>query len=85
METERHTLRAVTATGLLGEFMQLIYDIRWVFIIIAVLIIADLYYGVSESRKKFSRTKDDKYKVRFSRASRQMFVIVILRAFSRQR
>ena len=71
METERHTLRAMTATGLLGEFMELIYDIRWVFIIISVLIIADLYYGVSESHKKFARTKDEKYKVRFSRASRR--------------
>lgn len=71
METERHTLRAVCTTGMLGEFTTLLYDIRWLFVIMAVLIVADLYYGVSESRKRFKDTHDEKYKVRLSRAARR--------------
>jgi hypothetical protein len=71
METERHTLRAVTATGLLGEFTDMLYDIRWIFIIMAMLIVADLYYGISECRKRYVETHDEKYKVRLSRAARR--------------
>jgi hypothetical protein len=71
MEAERHTLRAVATTGLLAEFTDTLYDIRWLFIIMGLLIIADLYYGISESRKRFTETGEQKYKVRLSRAGRR--------------
>lgn len=65
--------RMVITTGLVGEFAVMIYDIRWLFIIMASLIAADLYLGTSESRKKYALTKNEKYKVRFSTAFRRTF------------
>lgn len=70
---ERHTIRAVVTTGIVGELIGLIYVMRWLFIVMAILIIADLYFGISESRKRFFDTKDLSYKVRLSRAMRRTF------------
>jgi hypothetical protein len=71
MEAERHTFRALMTTGLAAEFAQIFYEIRWLFIIVFLLIIFDLYYGIRESRKKYDDTKNERYKVRLSKAGRR--------------
>lgn len=46
------------------EAMSVIYDLRWMIVLIIVLIISDLWFGLQESIHK-------KVKIRFSRAGRR--------------
>ena len=46
------------------EALDVLYDLRWMLILIAVLIVTDLWFGVSESRKR-------KIPIRLSRAGRR--------------
>ena len=46
------------------EALGVLYDLRWMLILIAVLIVADFWYGLSESLQK-------KEHFRFSRAGRR--------------
>lgn len=54
-----------------GEALGVIYDLRWMLVCMAVLIVADFWWGSKESIKKYEETGDDKYKWRFSRAGRR--------------
>ena len=62
MET---TTKAAASWMVMGaEAMTAVYDLRWMIVLIVVLIMADFWWGVSESRKK-------KIEFRFSRAGRR--------------
>ena len=62
MET---TTKAEASWMVMGaEAMTAVYDLRWMIVLIVVLIMADFWWGVSESRKK-------KVEFRFSRAGRR--------------
>ena len=55
-------MTTMTAT-MAAEAMQVVKDLRWMIVCIAVLIVTDLWFGVSESRKR-------KVPIRLSRAGR---------------
>ena len=57
------TKTAITVT-MLAEAVAVVYDIRWLVVLVAVLVIADFWFGISDSRKR-------KEKVRFSYACRR--------------
>ena len=61
-----------------NEFVQIIYDARWLLAVITLCVAADFWYGWSESRKRYeaARAKNDKivmaqYRWRTSRAIRR--------------
>lgn len=61
-----------------NEFVQIIYDARWLLAVITLCVAADFWYGWSESRKRYeaARAKKDKivmaqYRWRTSRAIRR--------------
>ena len=56
-------MTTMTAT-MAAEAMQVVKDLRWMIVCIAVLIVTDLWFGVSESRKR-------KVPIRLSRAGRR--------------
>lgn len=47
-----------------GEAVGVLYDLRWMLVLIVVLVVSDFWFGVSDSRKK-------KEEFRFSRAGRR--------------
>ena len=49
--TRLMTTMTATAT-MAAEAMQVVKDLRWMIVCIAVLIVTDLWFGVSESRKR---------------------------------
>lgn len=58
------TTKAV-AWGVMGsEALTVLYDLRWMLVLIVVLVVADFWFGVSESLKKNKE-------FRFSRAGRR--------------
>lgn len=58
------TAKAV-AWGVMGsEALTVLYDLRWMLVLIVVLVVADFWFGVSESLKKNKE-------FRFSRAGRR--------------
>lgn len=58
-------MTAMTASATMAaEAMQVVKDLRWMIVCIAVLIVTDLWFGVSESRKR-------KVPIRLSRAGRR--------------
>ena len=64
--------------GMLAELVSVLYDLRYMFLCAIVLILADLWWGYSESKirrkeaqEAGNKTLDDKYKWRFSRAARR--------------
>lgn len=58
------TTKAV-AWGIMGsEALTVLYDLRWMLVLIVVLVVADFWFGVSESLKKNKE-------FRFSRAGRR--------------
>lgn len=63
MTDPSNTKTAITVT-MLAEAVAVVYDIRWLVVLVAVLVIADFWFGVSDSRKR-------KEKVRFSYACRR--------------
>lgn len=61
-----------------NEMVQIIYDARWLLALITLCVVADFWYGWSESRKRYeaARAKKDKivmsqYRWRTSRAVRR--------------
>ena len=61
-----------------NELVQIIYDARWLLAVITLCVVADFWYGWSESRKRYeaARAKKDKivmaqYRWRTSRAIRR--------------
>ena len=63
MTDPSNTKTAITVT-MLAEAVAVVYDIRWLVVLVAVLVIADFWFGISDSRKR-------KEKVRFSYACRR--------------
>ena len=61
--TRLMTTMTATAT-MAAEAMQVVKDLRWMIVCIAVLIVTDLWFGVSESQKR-------KVPIRLSRAGRR--------------
>ncbi len=53
------------------EALGVLYDLRWMLVCVAVLIVADFWWGTKETIKKHEETGDDQYKWRFSRAGRR--------------
>ena len=68
MDTNTTTNTAVKTTviGFLAEWQSLLYDMRWMITLALVLIIGDLWFGVSAARHRGD-------KVRRSRAGRRTF------------
>ncbi len=58
--------------ALLGsEAIGVLYDLRWMLMCVAVLIVTDFWWGTKETNRRFEETKDEKYRWRFSRAGRR--------------
>lgn len=77
METTTGTKAVVWGT-IGSELLLVVYDLRWMVIFSVVLILADMWWGYSESKKrkedakeKGSAALEDKYKWRKSRAVRR--------------
>lgn len=62
--TDPSNTKTAIAVTMLAEAVVVVYDIRWLVVLVAVLVIADFWFGVSDSRKR-------KEKVRFSYACRR--------------
>lgn len=62
---------AITWTAFANEGIMVLYDLRWMIICSIFLIFADLWWGCSESRKRFKETNKEEYKIRLSRAGRR--------------
>ena len=56
--------KAAVITTMGGEALTALYDLRWMLVLIVILILADFWFGVSESIKKHEH-------FRFSRAGRR--------------
>lgn len=56
--------KGVVVTTMSGEAMEALFDLRWMLVLIVVLIVADFWFGVSESLNKHEH-------FRFSRAGRR--------------
>lgn len=56
--------KAAVITTMGGEALTALYDLRWMLVLIVILILADFWFGVSESLKKNEH-------FRFSRAGRR--------------
>ena len=65
------TAQGVTWAVFGAEALGVLYDLRWMLVCVAVLIVADFWWGSKETIKKHEETGDDKYKWRFSRAGRR--------------
>lgn len=49
-ETTTQTLFKTSMIGLFGECIQIIYDLRWMILLAIILILSDLWFGISASR-----------------------------------
>ena len=49
-ETTTQSLFKTSMVGLFGECTQIIYDIRWMILLAIILILSDLWFGISASR-----------------------------------
>ena len=49
-ETTSQSLFKTFTVGLLGECTQVIYDLRWMVLLAIILILSDLWFGISVSR-----------------------------------
>ncbi len=58
--------------ALLGsEAIGVLYDLRWMLMCTAVLIVTDFWWGTKETQRRYAETRDEKYRWRFSRAGRR--------------
>ena len=73
MEDSTRVIRNITTVGIGAEFVSMLYDMRWFFIVMAILIFADYHFGKAESKKRYSETGDERYRFHFSRAVRRTF------------
>lgn len=49
-ETTTQSLFKTSMVGLFGECTQIIYDLRWMVLLAIILILSDLWFGISASR-----------------------------------
>ena len=49
-ETTTQSLFKTSMVGLFGECTQILYDLRWMILLAVILIISDLWFGISASR-----------------------------------
>lgn len=49
-ETTTQSLFKTSMIGLFGECIQIIYDLRWMILLAIILILSDLWFGISASR-----------------------------------
>jgi hypothetical protein len=49
-ETTTQSLFKISMIGLFGECTQIIYDLRWMILLAIILILSDLWFGISASR-----------------------------------
>lgn len=49
-ETTAQSLFKTSMIGLFGECTQIIYDLRWMILLAIILILSDLWFGISASR-----------------------------------
>lgn len=49
-ETTTQSLFKTFTVGILGECTQILYDLRWMIVLAIILILSDLWFGVSASR-----------------------------------
>lgn len=63
-ETTTQSLFKTFTVGIIGECTQVLYDLRWMIILAIILILSDLWFGISAS-------KVQKIEVRKSRAGRR--------------
>ena len=63
-ETTTQSLFKTLMIGLFGECTQIIYDLRWMILLAIILILSDLWFGISASRLQ-------KIEIRKSRAGRR--------------
>ena len=63
-ETTTQSLFKTFTVGILGECTQILYDLRWMIILAIILILSDLWFGLSASRLQ-------KIEIRKSRAGRR--------------
>lgn len=49
-ETTTQSLFKTSMIGLLGECTQILYDLRWMILLAVILILSDLWFGISASR-----------------------------------
>ncbi len=54
-----------------SEAIAVLYDLRWMLMCVAVLIMTDFWWGTKETKRRYEETKDEKYRWRFSRAGRR--------------
>lgn len=63
-ETTSQSLFKAFTVGILGECTQILYDLRWMIVLAIILILSDLWFGLSASRLQ-------KIEIRKSRAGRR--------------
>lgn len=63
--------QGVTWAVLGSEALGVLYDLRWMLMCVAVLILVDFWWGSKETMQRYEETKDEKYRWRFSRAGRR--------------
>lgn len=49
-ETTTQSLFKTSMVGLFGECTQILYDLRWMILLAVILILSDLWFGISASR-----------------------------------
>lgn len=78
MESTTVGVKGIYWGGMMSEMVDVLFDLRYMFACSVVLILADLWWGYSESKMRRqeahhigNKTLEDKYKWRFSRAARR--------------
>lgn len=61
------SVKVVTLSAFYMEFYALMWDMRWLMLLSIVLVVADLWYGISKARRR-------KEEVRISRAIRRTLI-----------
>lgn len=54
-----------------SEALAVLFDLRWLLLLIGILIVTDFWWGSKESNKRYEETGDEQYRWRFSRAGRR--------------
>lgn len=63
--------QGVTWAILGSEAMLVLFDLRWLLLLVGVLIVTDFWWGSKEAFLRYEKTKDESCKWRFSRAGRR--------------
>ena len=70
-ETTTQSLFKTFTVGILGECTQILYDLRWMIVLAIILILSDLWFGLSASRLQ-------KIEIRKSRAGRRTLNKIVI-------